>query len=136
MTKRSKGQSTLELGIAIPIFLTVILGAYDVGRLFHSRIVITNSAREGARYLSVHPTDKADGYVGTENAVLQEAQNSGFALSSENFAVTLCIDNDAPIGCDPETPVEVTVAYEFNFILVGFFADPLELDSSVRMLVP
>ena len=55
--KHLQGQSILEMALMIPILLVLIIGAIEFGRLFYTKIVITNAAREGAYYLSTHQSD-------------------------------------------------------------------------------
>jgi Flp pilus assembly protein TadG len=59
------GQSLLELAIAVPIMLLIMLGTIDVGRLFFGYIEMTNAVREGAEYAAHQPaaTDKIRSYV-------------------------------------------------------------------------
>ncbi len=54
------GQSLIELAIAVPIMLLILLGTIDVGRLFFGYIEMTNAVREGAEYAAHRPaeTDK------------------------------------------------------------------------------
>ena len=49
-----EGQGLAEFAIVLPIFLLVVFGMIDVGRVVWATDDITNAAREGARYASVH----------------------------------------------------------------------------------
>ncbi|MER3485296.1 MAG: hypothetical protein C4345_04270 [Chloroflexota bacterium] len=59
------GQSLIELAIAVPIMLLIMLGTIDVGRLFFGYIEMTNAVREGSEYAAHQPaaTDKIRSYV-------------------------------------------------------------------------
>jgi hypothetical protein len=46
---RSRGQSLVEFAIALPIFLLVVFGVFDAGRLVYANSVLSQAAREGAR---------------------------------------------------------------------------------------
>ncbi len=48
--KKTKGQTMAEFAIAFPIFLIVVLGIFEFGRLFITYISVYAAAREGARY--------------------------------------------------------------------------------------
>ncbi|HLX35185.1 MAG TPA: TadE family protein [Candidatus Limnocylindrales bacterium] len=48
------GQGLAEFAIVLPIFLLVVFGMIDVGRVVWATDDITNAAREGARYASIH----------------------------------------------------------------------------------
>src|SRR5438046_9533154 len=49
-----RGQGLAEFAIVLPIFLIVVFGMIDVGRVVWATDDITNAAREGARYASIH----------------------------------------------------------------------------------
>lgn len=52
--KRQRGANLAEAAIAIPILMLVVFAIVDFGRAYNVYQVITNAAREGARY-SVAP---------------------------------------------------------------------------------
>jgi hypothetical protein len=49
-----RGQGLVEFALVLPIFLLVIFGIIDIGRVIWATDNITNAAREGARYASIH----------------------------------------------------------------------------------
>jgi TadE-like protein len=51
---RSRGQGLAEFAIVLPLFLMLVFGIIDMGRVIWARDSLTNAAREGARYASVH----------------------------------------------------------------------------------
>jgi Flp pilus assembly protein TadG len=122
------GQELVEFAIVLPLLLLVAFGVLDLGRVFHSAITITNAAREGARYGMTHVDDE-EGIVAV---TLAEAQNSGIDLS------TSIIDVSCPDNCDSESPIRVTVQYDFTFIMVGLvFPNPnLTITRYAEMMVP
>jgi Flp pilus assembly protein TadG len=54
---RGKGQSMVEMAIAMPLLCLIMLGTIDVGRVFFDYIQIRNAAMEGAIYGARNPTD-------------------------------------------------------------------------------
>ncbi len=75
-----RGQSLVEMALMLPILLILIITAIEVGRLFFTKTVVTNAAREGAYYLSTHPQDYDTSTGTAPNTVLAaeaEASNSG-----------------------------------------------------------
>lgn len=60
--KHERGQSTVELVLLIPLLAVLLFLIFEVGRLFGSWLLITNAAREGARYAAVQcvPTNSAN----------------------------------------------------------------------------
>src|SRR5450830_1136668 len=70
--KAPPAQALVEMAIILPILLLLILGAMDFGRMFITKIVLTNAAREGANYLAYYPEDKSANYAETYKAISAE----------------------------------------------------------------
>lgn len=63
------GQSLVEFALVLPVFLLVLFGLIDVGRLVYMNSVLSQAAREGARVAAVEAgwvgsTDPSCGAVG------------------------------------------------------------------------
>ena len=52
---RSRGQSLVELALILPIFLLLISGAVDLGRLFYAYVAIVDASKEGALFGATNP---------------------------------------------------------------------------------
>ena len=52
---RTNGQSLVEFAFILPIFLVMVAGAVDLGRMFYSYVTIENAAREGSFYGASRP---------------------------------------------------------------------------------
>ncbi len=57
LCKRQGGQSLVEFALVIPIFLLVLFGILEFGRLWETMNVMTGAAREGARIAAVTAPD-------------------------------------------------------------------------------
>ena len=55
---RGRGQALTEFAVVLPVFLMLVFGIIDLGRVIWGLDNVTNAAREGARYASVHGTAK------------------------------------------------------------------------------
>ena len=77
-----KGQAAAELALVLPVLLLILFGCIDLGRVFASWMTLTNAAREGARFGSMHPLD----VPGIRNAALAEATAGG--LTGVSVAVS------------------------------------------------
>jgi Flp pilus assembly protein TadG len=55
---RRRGAAIFEFTIVCMFLLMMLLGVIDFGRFLYVRQLITNAAREGARYATVHVNDK------------------------------------------------------------------------------
>ena len=121
MRDDQRGADLVELALVFPILLLLILGAADLGRAFHTYIVITNAAREGARYASHFP-HLADGI---RDAVISEAAASGVTLQDGNIVIKVrdvdgaLVDYAPPPGSLPEDP-DVAQSGEPIFVGVEF----------------
>src|SRR6187402_3204985 len=55
---RGRGQALTEFAVVLPVFLLLVFGIIDLGRVIWGLDNVANAAREGARYASVHGTAK------------------------------------------------------------------------------
>ncbi len=60
---RSPGQGFLEFALALPIFLLLVMGVFEFGRLLAVASSVYTAAREGARYGSATGTEGTPGGV-------------------------------------------------------------------------
>ena len=52
---RERGQSLVETAVVLPILLLLLAAIIDFGRAFDAYIILTNAAREGARFGATNP---------------------------------------------------------------------------------
>jgi Flp pilus assembly protein TadG len=83
--KQESGQSLVEFALVLPIFVVLLFGIMEFGRLWETTNVLTSAAREGARVAAVTEPD----LVEAENAVravLEAGDVSGatIAISGPN----------------------------------------------------
>ncbi len=136
-----KGQGLVELAIVIPVLVIIVVGLLDLGRAYFSVIIINNAAREGARYLSSHRSDLGDGFSGTINAAMQEAQGTIVTLTPGDINATCrdyfvspdVSDGKCDTGYPYSFPVSVTVQTTFNPI---FWPGTFTFSRTASMLVP
>ncbi len=77
------GSSLVELALLLPVFLLLILGLLELGRSFRSYIALDNAAREGARWLTVYPSDSD----GARTVITTEAARAG--LNTNQLTITI-----------------------------------------------
>jgi Flp pilus assembly protein TadG len=150
------GQGLLELAIIIPVLAVIIAGALDLGRIFFSIITVTNVAREGARYLTLHPEDEQNvdhpcndlvnppalsnqPFYCTLAAARQEARTTLWVaiVNPANITITAtCPDIEADAGCDKGSTAVVSATYTDSTFLSRFFVPSITINRVVRMLVP
>jgi hypothetical protein len=125
-----RGQGLVELALALPLLLLILLGIADLGRAFYYTVMITGAAREAAAYAAGNPSADAA-------AVAQHACNASGLVAygsacPASFAVT-CVATCPTSGGDSG----VRVTYAFSLIsayLVDrvFNVNPLVLRAEAR----
>lgn len=108
-THRQGGQTLIEFAIVLPVLILILAVILDLGRAIYYYSVITNVAREGARYGSVT--------TGATNAQIQAHAQTyayGTGIQTSNITVSI-VTTDVSIGgtTRPETNVNVSVSYDY-----------------------
>jgi hypothetical protein len=125
-----RGQELVEFAIVLPLLFLFLFGVFDLGRMFHAVIGITNAAREGARYYTLNFSKPDACQDGIEEAVVAEGEIYGIAL-----AVDMVSSNCLTATSD--NPIQVTVTYPFTWYTAIIFPDPtMDITRSAQMLVP
>jgi Flp pilus assembly protein TadG len=119
---RSRGQTIVELALIMPIMLMVLATASDLGRMFHTRIVLSNAARAGALEGSRHPTSyqAAAACNASTNRIL-----CAVIAESDNSLLTVT-PSDVVVSCVPDPCAEalgnvISVRVEGEFTLLTPF---------------
>ena len=82
-----KGQSILEISIALPLLLLLMLGAIELGRYAYYSILVYNAARAGAQFGAQSMMTAGD-TAGIQSAAVNDAQN---VIQASDVGVTeLC----------------------------------------------
>jgi len=129
----SPAQALVEFALLLPILLVLILGVMDFGRMFYTKMILTNAAREGANYLAYFPEDANSGYVDTFAAISNEANSSNVEVIDTDVTFSGC--------CTRGLPVEVTITKIVDLVFdnflqsFGLLGGPVQLTSTVKMMV-
>ena len=132
-TKRSngrgeRGQSLVETALVVPFLLLLLAVVVDAARAFDAFIVLTNAAREGARFASLEPSPNT---AEIQDLVVDDVLNSGTNITHmEHFTSTnVLLDTTTLV-----TVTEVTVWYDFPLWFGGLLGfDTLRLEKSATM---
>ena len=84
------GQSVVEFAFSSLLFLSLVFGMIDLGRVVFMRTMLTNAVREAARAAAVKPS-----MTTSELATTAAARSPGLALSDSNFTIA-CSDWSTP----------------------------------------
>jgi Flp pilus assembly protein TadG len=134
-----QGQGLLEFALVLPILLLVVFGVLDLGRIFFATINLTNAAREGVRYLTLHPDDVTNPggtFKGSKTAAVDEANYGGIPISLGDVTVSCSKTDPGSDYCDSGTPATVTVTYDFYLVLGWILPSPITLTRSAVMVIP
>ncbi|MCB0096022.1 MAG: pilus assembly protein [Caldilineaceae bacterium] len=134
LLKSERGSSWVELALVLPFFLFMIIGVVDLGRGYTTYVALTNSAREGARWISTYPSDLS----GAQTRILAEAAR--VHLGSADLAISL---NPAQTSYNAGQSVTVSISYDFPLTFlstVNFIPNslptsiPLQAQATMRVL--
>src|SRR5688572_5807913 len=106
------GQSLIEFAITLPLLLLLVVGTVDLGAGFKTYIVLTNASREGARSISIFPSDQAQARA----RIRAEASTVGLTddLLAEN-SYTVTFSPGGPYVAGDKVTVSVNYGYELLF---------------------
>lgn len=137
---KSRGQAFVEMALILPLLLLLVVGAIELGRVYFAKIVITNAAREGAYYLSMHTDDSicpGSCYAQTLQTVKDEANNSGMALTDAEISASICDSCGRIATVSIQTSIRDLLL--LNLIYSGFGIQakkgPFPISSSIEMAV-
>lgn len=103
-----RGQSLVELALVLPLFLLLVLGMIEYGRVAIIMTTLEGAAREGARYAALAPSDTA--------GITAAARRTAIATGATPVQVTAAFPNGVSTAGNP---VRVTVRYELKFMTPG-----------------
>ena len=119
--KRQEGQSVVEFALVLPIFILLLMGMIEFGRIWMTMNVLSSASREGARIAAVTGPDAS--------RVTNTVQN---ALSAANLPSGIVSIN----GPNANSEVTVTVRITYTSITGGVvpgLASPMQLTRSTTM---
>ena len=102
------GQALVEIAIALPILLALLVGIFEFARAYNVQQVITNAAREGARE-AVLPG----------NGELEALARANARLSNAGITPTSVQWDCVPLACTTGAAVEVEIVVDYTFVFIG-----------------
>lgn len=117
-TRDQGGQSLVEFVLALPILLVIVFGIIEFASAWRTYQVVTNVAREAARF-GVVPTTTTISAI--EDRVDTLLVQSGLSLNTGRTRTVTCNGGGTlgPPGCAAGDPVEVDVTYQHRFVVLG-----------------
>lgn len=117
------GSSVIEFALVLPILLLILFGIINFGVLLYNQSVITNAAREGARWGAIHSsaiygTSCVNSYSATPADACQVAYSYASNVLISFGGKQLTVSN-AAVDFNSGTSQSVTVSYAYTGI--GWF---------------
>lgn len=121
---RSRGQTIVELALILPVLLLLLSTASDLGRMFHSKIVIANAARAGALEAARNPTS----YVADAACDAQINRIMCAVVAESTGSLLNVAPADVDVACVPDPCAEalgnvIRVTVQGTFSLITPFLD-------------
>lgn len=127
---RRRGQSVVELALAMPVMLLLMLGTIDIGRVFFDYVQLRNAVREGAGYGARMPDDTA----GIRSRVTSHGIPAGATVTVACTGVCTTTQGKP----DGNGTIVVTANHTFTpattgFLQTWFGIDPIDIEVSASM---
>ena len=96
--RQKKGQSAVEFALIFPLFILLVLGLVDFGRIFIAYLAMANGAREAARYGGLHWNDA----INIRQKVIDQGARSIVTIRGSDISIVYLDGAGAGIiGCWP-----------------------------------
>lgn len=105
--KSESGQALVEMAMTLVLFVMLVFGILDAGRMLWSYSLVSNAAREAVRYAIVRGENSGDREA-TAAQVEAVARQVAIGLTPLDVTVTWVPDNE------PGSLVRVAVGYNFR----------------------
>lgn len=93
------GQAFVELALVLPIFVLLLLGAAEVGRLAYAAIEVSNAARAGVAYAAQSHTTASD--TSSTGGIILAAQTEAPDITTLTATATLSCSCESSTGTMP-----------------------------------
>ena len=115
------GSAMIEFALILPVFLLIVFGLFDIGRIVFLKAQLENAVREGARLgMVAQPYSEADVRTRVTSQV-------GLADATVN----------APCGCNYDETLTVNASLPVNIIVAGIVpglpSPTIQASASVRI---
>jgi Flp pilus assembly protein TadG len=128
--KRERGSTIVEQALMLPIMLAMLFGAIDLSRALYTYHYVSYIAREATRWASVRSKNSFNGGIADSDIQTYVTNVSGMGLDKNQITSSLsyiaprnptplCPGGaaDSPLNNKPGCVVQVTVNYNYMFLL-------------------
>ena len=133
--RSTSGMSVVETALVLPIFLILIVGVIDGGRVMFSQAIVYYAAQEATRWAVANPKEETQTEQEYIDTVTAYAESRLILISKANSAAVSTVAPPDPT--DGTRTVSVTINYTFDFIIPIVGIGPITLSaSSSGFLIP
>lgn len=126
---RQRGQAMLESALVFLVFIVIIFGLMDFGRMVWIYTMISNGAREATRYAIVRGT--SSGHTATVAQIQAIVLSTSPGVDSANTTTTVTFSPSQAAG----STVQVAVSYKCYPIGPYIPVGPITLDSTSKLTI-
>jgi len=104
--KQRRAAVTVEFAVVAPIFLVILLGVSEAGRLYDQQNQLSIAAREGARLAAMDRADILDEGQSTNEKIVEDVKNmlAANGITNPNIEVKITTVDDEDIDFDLDDP--------------------------------
>ena len=124
-----RGSAVLEFALAFLVFLTILYGTMEFGRVVASYNIISGAAREGVRYATVH----GSGSAAPASASDIQTVVRNWAIGLDTSSVT--VNTTWPTGNAPGNKVKVKASYTVIPFSGLLLKNGLSVQATSQMLI-
>jgi Flp pilus assembly protein TadG len=141
--KAEDGNNLIEYALTFMFFMSMVLGIVDFSRALYSYHFLSDAAREATRWAAVRGATCTND--GSCTAAASSADVIAYVTNITPPGLNLADLTTTPswpgtgncpgVNNNPGCPVNVTVSYQFNFVVPFIRTTPLTLSSSSEMII-
>lgn len=118
------GQALVEMALVLPLFLLLLFGVIEMGRIGYAYITVSNAARVGGRVATIGATD---------SEINSSVQNAATSLDTVNLAINITPTQALRLS-GQEVTVQVTYPVQLVIpIISNVIPNPVVVSSSIVM---
>jgi len=137
--RRSRGQSLVEFALVFPLFVVLLFGFFDVGRLVYVNNAVAQAAREGARWASVAGRVQDATYPAN---IVTQTENGMVAVPTPTVTVKCFLPTDPSLGtpaavCASGDILQITVTSKVDMVtpVIGQLIGSITVQATSQVVV-
>lgn len=124
LRKGEHGQALVEMALVLPLFLLLLFGVIEMGRVGYAYITVSNAAREGGRIATIG---------GTDLDINSSIKNAAVSLDPASLTITITPQQSQRLSGQAVT---VQVSYPVQLIIPiisNVIPNPVVVSSNIIM---